>query len=339
MTELGRLPVVFPPETDERLSSWLARMATFYAMTVSEFLVEFGLAGRDIFDLEWRLSEGEGALIAARTGLSGVVLRATTFQEITPEARIMIARKNRHHCPSCPADVHRKVAALPWTSQCAIHGTDLHEVGDATLPDLMGPERFAVLQAHAKTGAAVLDSWARGEGQGTLGPVEMLAFLTARHRRASPPNVSEQPRMSLGARRDYHAFLTTPINRQALTVVVPEYDQVAPVLTKPVRPGLYALAQGSLLQSFALAIGIGRLAEDPVGQAIAVLLAGDADGQVRLRDVLRSWPLSLRRRISARLWRAQRDERDRQIAEKATRRRQSHKYRRVQSHKYRYRIS
>jgi hypothetical protein len=49
------------------------------------------------------------------------------------------------------------------------------------------------------------------------------------------------------------------------------------------------------------------------------LLASDADGQERLRDVLKAWPLSLRRRISTRLWRAERDEREREIAEKATR--------------------
>lgn len=78
--------------------------------------------------------------------------------------------------------------------------------------------------------------------------------------------------MSLAARRDYHEFLTTPIIRQALTVVVPEYDRVAPLLTKPVRPGLHGLAHGSPLQSFALTVGIGRLAEYPVGQAIATLL-------------------------------------------------------------------
>ncbi|WP_262975171.1 hypothetical protein [Shimia marina] len=314
-------------------------MATFYAMTVPEFLGELGLPQHDVFDLEWSLSSGEGAFIAARTGLSGVALQAMTYREIVPEARLMIARKNRHRCSKCPADIHRKAAALPWMSQCSIHGTDLHEVGGATLPDILGPARFDALQVHAKAGAAVLDSWARGAGQGDLGPVEILVFLTTRHRRASPPNVSEQPRMSLGARRGYHAFLTTPIIRQALAVIVPEYDQVAPVLTKPVRPGLYALAEGSLLQTFALTIGIGRIAEHPVARAIEVLLASDADGQERLRDVLKAWPLSLRRRISARLWRAERDERDRQIAEKATRRRQSHNPRRVQSHKYRYRIS
>jgi len=245
----------------------------------------------------------------------------------------MIARKNRHRCATCPADIHRKAAALPRRFNAPYTGTDLHGVGGATLPGMLGLARFTALQVHAEAGVAVLDSRARGEGQGLLGPVGMLAFLTTRHRRASPPNVSEQPRLSLGARRDYHAFLTTPIIRQALTPIVPQYDRVAPVLTKPVRPGLHSLAQGSLLQTFALAVGIGRLAEDPVGQVIAVILASDVDGQRRLQDALKTWPLSLRRRISARLWRAQRDESARQITEKATRRRQSHKLRHVQSHK------
>ena len=187
-------------------------------------------------------------------------------------------------------------------------------------------------EAAAKTGTAVLDACARGGGQEDFGPVEMLALLTARHRRASPPYLAEQPRMSLQTRRDYHAFLTAPIIRQALTVVVPEYDEAAPVLTKPVRPGLYGLAQGSLLQIFALTVGIGRIAQTPVDRAIAVLLKSDAEGQGRVQEALRSWPLSSRRRISARLWRTQRDEREREIAERAIERCQSHKYRRVQSH-------
>ena len=122
--------------------------------------------------------------------------------------------------------------------------------------------------------------------------------------------------MSLQTRRDYHDFLTTPILRQALAVAVPEYDQVTPVLTKPVRPGLQALARGSLLQAFALTVGIGRIIEDPVKWAISIKLMSDAEGQGRVREALRSWPLSLRRHISARFWRAERDESARQSAEK-----------------------
>jgi hypothetical protein len=330
-----RLPIVFPPEDDERLSSWIARMATFYAMTVPEFLAEIELPGRDVLDLEWRLSEGEGALIAARTGLAPEVLHAMTFREFTPDARMMIARKDRHHCPLCPGDVHRKSLALPWVFRCPVHGTDLLDASGKTLPEMLGDRRMVGLATHARAGAAVLDAWARGAGQGALGAPEMLAVLTARHRRASPPSLAEQPRMSLQTRRDYHDFLATPILRQALTVVVPEYDQVVPVLAKPVRPGLHALAQGSLLQCFALTVGIGRIIEYPVKWAISVMLVSDAEGQGRVRQAISPWPLSLRRSISARFWRAERDERERLLAEKAARQRQSHKYRRVQSHKYR----
>lgn len=84
-------------------------------------------------------------------------------------------------------------------------------------------------------------------------------------------------------------------------MIVPEYDRVAPILGKPVRPGLLALARGSLLQNYALTAGVGRLAADPVGHAAAVLLASDGQGEDRLREALRVWPLALRRRIYARL--------------------------------------
>jgi len=44
-------------------------------------------------------------------------------------------------------------------------------------------------------------------------------------------------------------------------------------------------------------VGIGRIVENPIDQAISVLLASDADGQGRVQDALRSG-LSLRRRIA-----------------------------------------
>lgn len=335
----GRLPVVFAPEADERLSSWIARLALFYAMTLPEFLAVLGLSGRDVFDLEWRLSEGEGALIGVRTGLSAEAVQELTFRTLIPEARLMIARWHGRRCPACPSDIRLKTTALPWVIRCPVHGRDLQDAAGGSLADTLGAGGMGALEGTARAGAAVLETWALGSGPEHFGPVEMLELLTARHRRASPPSLNEQPRMSLQTRRDYHEFLTTPITRQALTVVVPEYDRVAPVLTKPVLPGLHGLAQGSLLQSFALTVGIGRIAEDPVAHATDILLASDVDGQGRAQQALRSWPLSLRRRISARLWRAQRDERDCQIAQKLKKRRQSHEYWRVQSHEYRSGIS
>lgn len=162
MTGQGRLPVVFPPEIDERLSSWFVRMATFYALTVPEFVAELGLSGRDMLDLEWRLSEGEGALIAARTGLSAETAQAMTFRDMVPAARMIIARKNRHHCPLCPEEVHRISAALPWKFRCPVHGVALCDATGATMSDMLGAGRFTELEICASAGAAVLDAWARG---------------------------------------------------------------------------------------------------------------------------------------------------------------------------------
>lgn len=184
-------------------------------------------------------------------------------------------------CRACASDIHLKTTELPWVFRCPVHGTeDLQDAAGGSNPDALGAEIIATLKAPAKVGAAFLEAWSCGAEQHGFGLVEKLALLTARHRRASPPSVTEQPRMSLGARRHYHEFLTAPITRQALPVIVPEYDPVAPVLTKPVLSGLNGLAQGSLLKSFALAAGIGRIAEDTVARAIDVLLAGDTDGRV-----------------------------------------------------------
>ena len=58
------------------------------------------------------------------------------------------------------------------------------------------------------------------------------------------------------------------------------------MLAKPVRPGLHALAQGSLLQCFALAVGAGRIIEEPVKWAISVMFMSDVEGQGRVRQVI-----------------------------------------------------
>lgn len=295
------LPVVPRPQTGERLASWVNRLAHLYAMSVEGFLECCGLSGRRIGDLEWRLGAGEGALLASRTGMTVEALRALTFAEIAPAARLMIASRSRYVCPHCPIGIHLKSAALPWNFWCAEHEARLRPRGGGRLQALLPEQQLAMLDGHAREGAVRLAAWARGTDEIKPDARALLAFLTTRHRRSSPPSLSEQPRLSLEARRANHDFLVRPIARQALLVVVPEYDRAAPVLAKPVRLGLLALAQGSLLQNYALTIGVGRLAADPVGYAAAVLLASDRQGEDRLRETLRAWPLALRRRIYARL--------------------------------------
>lgn len=244
------LPVVPRPQTGERLASWVNRLARLYAMPVEGFLECCGLACRGVTDLEWRLGGGQGARLASRTGMAVEGLRAMTFAEIAPAARPMIAPRSRYVWPNCSVDVQLKSAALPWNFWCAGHNDRLRPRGGGRwLQGLLSGQRLTMLDAYAREGAARLAVWARGRDETEPDAHALLALLTTRHRRSSPPSLSEQPRLSLEARRANHDFLTLPIARQALLVVVPEYDRAAPVLAKPVRPGLLALAQGSLLQN------------------------------------------------------------------------------------------
>lgn len=298
---LAPLPVVPRPQTGERLVSWVHRLARLYAMPVEDFLECCGLSGCRIGDLEWRLGAGQGALLASRTGMTIDALRTLTFAEIAPPARPMIASRSRYVCPLCSAGVHLKLAALPWHFWCATHNARLGSSGGMGPGALIPIRSLALLDGYVREGAARLAAWARGRDEMEPDAHALLTLLTTRHRKSSPPSLSEQPRLSLGARRANHDFLTHPIARQAVLVVVPEYDRVAPVLAKPVRPGLFGLARGSQLQNYALTVGVGRLASDPVGHAATVLLASDRQGEDRLRETLRAWPLALRRRIYGRL--------------------------------------
>jgi hypothetical protein len=270
-------------------------------MPIDAFLECSGLSGHRTGELEWRLGAGEGALLARRTGMSLDALRALTFAGIAPHARRMIATGSRSVCPHCPADIHRKAAALPWNFWCTEHQVRVRLRGGGSLETLMSESQLMALDRYARSGALRMSAWARGTDEEAPGIDALLDFLTTRHRKSSPPSLDEQPVLSLGARRANHAVLTRPIARQALLVVVPEYDRAAPLLTKPVPRGLFALAHGSLLQTYALAVGVGRLSAFPAGYAATVLLVSDPAGEERLRETLRTWPLPLRRRIYGRL--------------------------------------
>jgi hypothetical protein len=301
------LPVAPRPAVEERLSSWLSRVAGIYGMSTNALLAHFGLTGFSALTLERGLSAEQGALIATRVGLSAQTIDAMTFAALAPHARFLIAPSARYFCPRCadtPA-VGRKHAALPWSFWCSVHGARLWAGEQRPIESFLPESVLERLDPLARLGAARLAAWAEDrDAMGETGvPTvpELLRFLTASYRRPSPPSLAEQPRLSLEARRANHAFLTRLIVRQALLVVAPEYDRVAPVLAKPVRPGLAALASGSLLQNYALAVGVARLTDNPVEHAAATLAATDAEGEANLRRILKSWPSATRRRIDARL--------------------------------------
>ncbi len=305
MTEIALarlLPVAPRPETGERLSSWLARIAAIYGLPVGALLAHCGLVRADPFALEKGLGAGEGALLAELTGLSPEAIEAMTFREVPAPARFMIARGDRGICPRCaetPA-IRRRDAALPWGFWCAVHGLRRRPLGGEAIETLFGATALTALDPLARLGARRLADWAAGRDDARPSVPDLLAFVTAPHRRPSPPQLHEQPRLSLEARRANRDFLEFPIARQALLAVVPEYDRIAPPLAKPVRVGLQGLADGSLFQNFALVVALARLTLAPVDYAAAALAAGDEEGRERLRAALAVWPAGMRRRIHAR---------------------------------------
>jgi hypothetical protein len=297
------LPVAPRPQSDERLSSWLGRIAALYGLPVGALLAHCGLVGADPFVLERGLGAGEGALLAEPMGLGAPAIEAMTFHELRPSAMSLVARADRAICPLCaptPA-IRRKDAALPWGFWCAVHGSRRRPPGGEAIEILFGATALAILDPLAKAGARRLAEWATGRGDETPSVADLLAFATTPYRRPSPPKLHEQPRMSLAARRANRGYLAFPIARQALLVLVPEYDRVAPPLAKPVRCGVQGMADGSLLQNFALAVALARLSQAPVEGAAAALSAADDEGRERLRAALEPWPAELRRRIAARL--------------------------------------
>ncbi len=300
------LPVAPRPAAEERLLSWLSRVAGIYGMSANALLAHFGLAGYSALTLEQGLSAGQGALIAMRAGLSAQTIDGMTFATLAPQARFMIAPSARYFCPRCAQTptIGRKDAALPWTFWCSVHGVRLWAREKRPMENFLPGSVLERLDPLARRGAARLAAWADRAPVAEAGSPtvpDLLQFLTASYRRASPPSLAEQPRLSLEARRANHAFLTRPIARQALLVVAPEYNRFAPVLAKPVRAGLAALARGSLLQNYALAVGVARLTENPVEHVVAALAAADAEGETNLRGILEAWPSATRGRIDVQL--------------------------------------
>ena len=76
------MPVAPRPAADERLSSWLSRIARIYDLSASGLLAQFGVAAGSALALEKGFSAGQGALIGARTGLDVRAIEAMTYSRL-----------------------------------------------------------------------------------------------------------------------------------------------------------------------------------------------------------------------------------------------------------------
>ena len=167
--------------------------------------------------------------------------------------------------------VARKSAALPWVFWCPLHGARMRPLTGAALPDIFSEAVLARLDPFVRRAAARLNAWASEceQDQRRIFRTSSLCWIfSRRHRRPTSPTLVEIPGVTRVERHMFREALNPLILRQALAIVVPEYDRAAPVFTKAAPPGLAALARGPLLQTYALAVGLGRLIEKPVTEVV-----------------------------------------------------------------------
>lgn len=296
-----RLPGSPRPAADERLSSWLARLAAFYLVPVQDLLAHVGLPGASLAAFEATLP-AEADRLAIATGQSRAALETMTFASLIPQARALIAPVRRRICPHCVVEdeaVRRKGEATPWRFWCPVHGTRFQGVGGSGLEAVWPGDILDRLDPLARAGADRLEDWAAGRDHEPTIP-DLVELLTTLFRRPGPAPPFCFPRLSLAERRDYAVVLNRPVRRQALLALVPDYDRAAPAFGRELANGLSALARGSLLQCYAMVVGLGRLSADPVGEAAGLLLCCDDEGLRQVQAALRPWPARLRRRIRAR---------------------------------------
>jgi TniQ len=266
------LPIAPRPHADERLTSWLAPLAALYGAPAGALFAYCGLAGVDPFALEKGLGAGEGAQLAERAGISLGDIEAMTFGDLAAPVHSLIARGDRATCPLCAKNpaIKRKDAALPWVFWRRIHGLRRRALAGAAIETLFGRGPWP---SSIRSPGRARVAWPIGPRAGTT----LAAFLATPHagrrRRASASSRVSRSRhgASSGAMRSCSG--TTTKKRLEGS----RKPEEAGMSAKPVRPGLQAAATGSLLQRYALAVGVGRMILAPVESAAAPL-AGDDEG-------------------------------------------------------------
>src|SRR3954454_21064108 len=95
---LPLLPTTPRPATDERLSSWLSRLAAEYLVSVEGMLTHLGLPGTSAKALEDMLPADAADRLPTATGLSRAALEGMSFRDLVPEARSLVAARRYRLC-------------------------------------------------------------------------------------------------------------------------------------------------------------------------------------------------------------------------------------------------
>ncbi len=290
------MPVIPKALADERLSSWLARMAAIYLVSPGELVAHIGLRTKRMHDLDLDPRADDIARLVIATGVSAPRLSRMTFRDAPASLRGFINVESEEVCPSCVDEARPGVSprlwewTYPFALWCAKHGRRLKSA-DIGGVGVLGDE------ASARRGAGFWRALAMGADETTPTAATVLNLLLTPCRSPSPAAPWElagaSPRMRVELQRE--PAETYP--RLALSCVVPEYDSAVAIYDRRLPQEFLGLASARAVERRAVAIGLGRTIDYPVEAAVSILRGCDDFGRRRIEENLAAWPAHLRTAI------------------------------------------
>lgn len=285
------LPVVPPPCPDERLQSWLARIADVYLVSVNELQTHVGWS-QPAAQLELAPDHADIECIARATNGSVRRIIAMTFEGAPLRHLKLVRQDSLQMCPACSPGLappqRLKVWAFAFSFWCDRHrrllyGSDARGIG------VLGNE------AAARRGAGLLHDWTMGRDAGAISVEAAVSLLLSSCRKPSPPAPWELARLSEAEWRSPPCDLARPCRRPALGVIVPEFNTAMPIYDQRVPRDIFALRDAPLAVRYAVAIGLARLLNSPADATSRILAGCDASGRKRITAQIDRWPLASRR--------------------------------------------
>lgn len=291
MTGNGRapLPVVPPPFPDERLSSWLERVADVYLVSLDGLQTHVGWS-RPALQLETEPVMADMERIAAATSSSVERLFAMTFRDVPARYRSLLRLDSWKICPVCSRGLQRPQRLRAWSFAFSF-------VCDRHRHPLFGFEMRGISalgdEAAARRGAEILHRWAM-EGDTAAVPIgSVLSLLLTPSRAASPPAAWELARLPLAGQHE-PSILSRPCRRAALSILVPEFTLAVPIYEQRLPSAITDLPNAPWAERYALAVGVARVLRNPVDAILRILEVSDDFGRKKVKAVIGRWPAAIR---------------------------------------------
>ena len=237
-----QLPVVLPPVPDELLSSWIARHAAFYGVSLRAMLRHADPDARSRRAADAHLTQEQEEQLAHIFRREVLDIRRMTFANISNSARRLVAAKPIQACSACAtknksADANAAILRSwlqAWRITCPVCGYQMSVVGQGSatnsgesLPSLASSE-------EALGGERLLDDYAERGAQTWASPIDLLRLLLIRRdpKPIDPDHWIETPKV---------LDLVVPgFDRQAETAGTPIPSGDRPILPLALRPALLA---------------------------------------------------------------------------------------------------